>query len=206
MKKTHRLPISAQRRYRTGSRGFKYAMTTSRRLFEQGEKKGDGASSAFRDTGDFTYGGMVKITPVIPSFRFLKPTSTSILWQHEWQLDFWFLAASLTVARQLRSKPSFITYQIGNTVCVSTKGCTVWIAPTIKRPVRRIRSLQTAAANISEGFAKNESARLAFQDVPFSPGRMGVLLKRHGGLLWPIYWLLPYRRVEFGFLFWANWD
>ncbi|TAF31142.1 MAG: glycosyltransferase family 2 protein [Oscillatoriales cyanobacterium] len=147
---------------------FNDLLTTSSELIKKGEKKAIVAGST-RDpeTGDFTYGGIVKITPLLPfKFRFLKPTNYLSDWEYGLR------------ARQ--------------------KGCTVWIAPGYQGTCSpNPQSTTIAATNMSEGLEKmNQPKGLAFKDATLQPWEeWKVFARRHGGLFWPVYWLLPYRRL-----------
>jgi GT2 family glycosyltransferase len=175
-------------------------LATSRELFEQGEKKAIVAGSTCDpDTGDFTYGGIVKITPLLPfKFRFLKPTKVPQSCDSMNGNCVLIPRSVVDIVGNL--DPAFIHYlsdwEYG--LRARQKGCTVWIAPGYQGSCSpNPQSTKVAAANISEGLQKmNQPKGLAFQDATLQPWKeWKVFAQRHGGLLWPIYWLLPYRRL-----------
>lgn len=78
------------------------------------------------------------------------------------------------------------------------KGCTVWIAPGYQGtcPANPKPQKQT---NVTLGERINKVQQpkgLALEDVTLQPMKeWKVLTQRHAGFFWPIYWLLPYRRL-----------
>ena len=175
-------------------------LTTSRQLFEQGEQKAIVAGSTCDpDTGDFTYGGIVKITPLLPfKFRFLDPTTAP---QSCDSMNGNCVLIPRSVVELVGNlDPAFIHYlsdwEYG--LRARQKGCTVWIAPGYQGTCSpNPQATKVAAANISEGLEKmNQPKGLTFQDATLQPWEeWKVFAQRHGGLFWPIYWLLPYRRL-----------
>jgi len=176
-------------------------LATSRELFEQGEKKAIIAGSTCDpDTGDFTYGGIVKITPLLAfKFRFLKPTKAPQSCDSMNGNCVLIPRSVVDIVGNL--DPAFIPYLSDWEYGLRArrqKGCTVWIAPGYQGSCSpNPQSTKVAAANISEGLQKiNQPKGLAFQDATLQPWEEWKLFaQRHGGLLWPIYWLLPYRRL-----------
>lgn len=175
-------------------------LTTSRQLFEQGEQKAIVAGSTCDpDTGDFTYGGIVKITPLLPfKFRFLDPTTAA---QSCDSMNGNCVLIPRSVVQLVGNlDPAFIHYlsdwEYG--LRARQKGCTVWIAPGYQGTCSpNPQATKVAAASMSEGLEKmNQPKGLTFQDATLQPWEeWKVFAQRHGGLFWPIYWLLPYRRL-----------
>ncbi|MCY7384416.1 MAG: glycosyltransferase family 2 protein [Microcoleus sp. CAN_BIN18] len=175
-------------------------LTTSRQLFEQGEENAIVAGSTCDpDTGAFTYGGIVKITPLLPfKFRFLDPTEAP-------QSCDSMNGNCVLIPRRVvelvgNLDPAFIHYlsdwEYG--LRARQKGCTVWIAPGYQGTCSaNPQATKVAAASMSEGLEKmNQPKGLTFQDATLQPWEeWKVFAQRHGGLFWPIYWLLPYRRL-----------
>ncbi len=175
-------------------------LITSRQLFVQGEKKAIVAGSTCDpETGNFTYGGIVKITPLLPfKFRFLEPTKAA----HpcDSMNGNCVLIPRSVVELVGNLDPAFIHYlsdwEYG--LRARQKGCTVWIAPGYQGSCSaNPQSTTIAAANMSEGLQKmNQPKGLAFKDATLQPWEeWKVFAQRHGGLFWPVYWLLPYRRL-----------
>ncbi len=175
-------------------------LTTSRHLFEQGETKAIVAGSTCDpDTGDFTYGGIVKITPLLPfKFRFLKPKKSP---QSCDSMNGNCVLIPRSVVQLVGNlDPAFIHYlsdwEYG--LRARQKGCTVWVAPGYQGICApNPQSTRIEATNMSEGLQKmNQPKGLAFKDTTLQPWQeWKVFAQRHGGLFWPIYWLLPYRRL-----------
>ena len=175
-------------------------LTTSRHLFEQGEQKAIVAGSTCDPhTGDFTYGGIVKITPLLPfKFRFLDPTEAA---QSCDSMNGNCVLIPRSVVELVGNlDPAFIHYlsdwEYG--LRARQKGCTVWIAPGYQGTCSpNPQATKVAAASMSEGLEKmNQPKGLTFQDATLQPWEeWKVFAQRHGGLFWPIYWLLPYRRL-----------
>ncbi|HLO49012.1 MAG TPA: glycosyltransferase family 2 protein, partial [Kamptonema sp.] len=73
------------------------------------------------------------------------------------------------------------------------KDCTVWVVPGY---------IGTCANNPPDGNCW-EDPNMSFQDrfkkvlqpKGFGPKESKVLVQRHTNILWPIYWMLPYRRL-----------
>lgn len=175
-------------------------LTTSRHLLEQGEENAIVAGSTCDpDTGAFTYGGIVKITPLLPfKFRFLDPTEAP---QSCDSMNGNCVLIPRSVVELVGNlDPAFIHYlsdwEYG--LRARQKGCTVWIAPGYQGTCSpNPQATKVAAASMSEGLEKmNQPKGLTFQDATLQPWEeWKVFAQRHGGLFWPIYWLLPYRRL-----------
>lgn len=175
-------------------------LATSHQLIEKGETKAIIAGSTYDpDTGDFTYGGIVKITPLLPfKFRFLEPTTAAQ--SCDSMNGNCVLIPSSVVQVVGNLDPAFIHYlsdwEYG--LRARQKGCTVWIAPGYQGACSpNPQSTKIDAANMSEGLQKMSQPKgLAFKDATLQPWEeWKVFAQRHGGLFWPIYWLLPYRRL-----------
>lgn len=80
------------------------------------------------------------------------------------------------------------------------QGCTVWVAPgyvgTCSQNYQPGDEADSSVA-ISEGLKKiSQPKGLPVKEQVLHPfGEWRVFAQRHGGLLWPIYWLIPYRRL-----------
>lgn len=80
------------------------------------------------------------------------------------------------------------------------QGCTVWVAPgyvgTCSQNYQPGDEADSSVA-ISEGLKKiSQPKGLPVKEQVLHPfGEWKVFAQRHGGLLWPIYWLIPYRRL-----------
>lgn len=80
------------------------------------------------------------------------------------------------------------------------QGCTVWVAPgyvgTCSQNYQPGSEADSSVA-LAEGLKKIAQPKgLPVREQVLHPfGEWKVFAQRHGGLLWPIYWLIPYRRL-----------
>jgi len=152
-------------------------------------------------TKEFTYGGVLKGRWFHPcQFRWVKPidqpqrcdtmNGNCVLIPHEvvelvGGLDLVFRHYAADFDYGLRAKQ---------------KGCTLWIAPgyvgTCDYNHPRLRK-QTTKSELSDQIKKLEQPKgIATEDAILHPfWEWKAFTERHAGLLWPIYWLLPYRRM-----------
>jgi GT2 family glycosyltransferase len=80
------------------------------------------------------------------------------------------------------------------------QGCTVWIAPGYVGTCSQNYQPGSEAdlpVNLGDGLKKiGQPKGLPVREQVLHPiGEWKVFAQRHGGLLWPIYWLIPYRRL-----------
>ena len=80
------------------------------------------------------------------------------------------------------------------------KGCTIWSAPgyvgtcEYNDPKLRLRASKLDFKNQLQQLQHPKG--LATEDVTLHPfWEWKEFTKRHAGLIWPVYWLLPYRRI-----------
>jgi len=175
-------------------------LETTQKLSEKGETKAIvGGSTCDPETGKTTYGGVVRNNPLHP-FRYgiLEPTK-------EPQMCDTMHGNCVLIPRSVvqmvgNLDPAFVHY-IGDWdygLRARQKGCTVWIAPGYLGTCSlNPQVTKTAADNLSEGLDKMSQPKgLSFKDTTLQPAQeWKVFTQRHGGWLWPIYWLLPYRRL-----------
>lgn len=179
---------------------LKTLLATSNQLAEQGETKAlVSGSTCDPQTGQTTYGGVVRDHPILPfRYRILEPTQ-------EAQPCDTIHGNCVLIPRSVvqlvgNLDPTFVHYiaDWDYGLRAKQKGCTLWIVPghvatcSLNPQVTKI-----AASNLAEGLQKmNTPKGLSFKDATLQPpGEWKVFAQRHGGWLWPIYWLLPYRRL-----------
>jgi GT2 family glycosyltransferase len=80
------------------------------------------------------------------------------------------------------------------------QGCTVWLAPGYMGKCELNSHLEQAAdpdMSLSEQWQQvNHPKGLVLRGIVLQPFQeLKVFAQKHGGLLWPIFWLLPYRRL-----------
>ncbi len=182
------------------SKTISFLLETAQKLSEKGETKAIiGGSTCDPETGQTTYGGVVRNNPLHP-FRYgiLEPTKDPQMCDTMHGNCVLIPRSVVQIVGNL--DPAFVHY-IGDWdygLRARQKGCTVWIAPgylgtcSLNPQVTKM-----AAENLSEGLDKMSKPKgLSFKDTTLQPAQeWKVFAQRHGGLLWPIYWLLPYRRL-----------
>ena len=182
------------------SKTISVLLETSHKLSEKGETKAIiGGSTCDPETGQTTYGGVVRNNALHP-FRYgiLEPTKDPQMCDTMHGNCVLIPRSVVQIVGNL--DPAFVHY-IGDWdygLRARQKGCTVWIAPgylgtcSLNPQVTKM-----AAENLSEGLDKMSKPKgLSFKDTTLQPAQeWKVFAQRHGGLLWPIYWLLPYRRL-----------
>ncbi|MBD1936052.1 glycosyltransferase family 2 protein [Microcoleus sp. FACHB-68] len=175
-------------------------LTTSHRLASEGDTAAVIAiSTRDPETGKFTYGGMLQsrwwhplnLDPLPPSQE-AQPCDT-------------ICGNCVLIPRQVVERvgnldPAFVHYAGDWDYGLRAKqqGCTVWIAPGyLGTCSQNPKPAQRTEAQLRQELNKvGQPKGLALQDVILQPmEEWKVLTQRHCGLLWPVYWLLPYRRV-----------
>jgi GT2 family glycosyltransferase len=160
------------------------------------------------DSSQFTYGGVLKGNWMHPcKFRWQQPTAqpqscdtmngNCVLIPHA--------AAELVGGLDSTFRHYAADFDYG--LRAKQKGCEVWIAPnyvgTCVYNHPKARAALTKSS-LGEQLDKLEQPKgLATQDDvilhPFWEWK--AFTERHAGLLWPLYWLLPYRRIVWSTLF-----
>ncbi|WP_449420238.1 glycosyltransferase family 2 protein [Phormidium nigroviride] len=175
-------------------------LATSKQLLERGETKAIvSGSTCDPQTGKTTYGGVVRDNFLLPfRYRVLEPTQ-------EVQSCGTIHGNCVLIPRNVAQivgnlDPAFVHYiaDWDYGLRAKQKGCTVWIAKGhLATCSLNPQVTQTAASNLTEGLQKMSTPKgLAFKDATLQPAsEWKVFTQRHGGLFWPIYWLLPYRRL-----------
>lgn len=175
-------------------------LETSRQLIAKGETKAIVAGSTCDpETGVFTYGGMVQSRWWHPIYlRAVEPSDRP---QSCDTMNGNFVLIPKAVVGQVGNlDPAFIHYAADYDYGWRAKqqGCTVWIAPGyIGTCPLNPKPTAVPERPLTEQLEKVSKPKgLALQDVTLQPlAEWKVYTQRHGGLLWPIYWLLPYRRL-----------
>lgn len=175
-------------------------LKTSQSLAKNGEENAIVAGST-RDpeTGQTTYGGVVRNNPIHP-FRFglIEPSKDP-------QSCDTMHGNCVLIPRRVFQKvgnldPAFYHY-VGDWdygLRARKKGCSIWITPDhLGTCSLNPQVTQVAASDLNEGLEKMSKPKgLSFQDTTLQPAQeWKIFTQRHGGLLWPIFWLLPYRRL-----------
>ena len=177
-------------------------LATSHQLTEQGDTRAIVAGST-RDpqTGAFTYGGAVRsrwwhpiyLQPVIPT-ELMQPCDT---------MNGNCVLIPRSVVEIVGNLDSTFKHYAGDYdygLRSRQKGCTIWIAPgyvgTCAPNPHAGRQAATTLALAEQLKRVNQPKGLALQDITLQPfEEWKVYAKRHGGLFWQFFWLLPYRRI-----------
>jgi GT2 family glycosyltransferase len=182
-------------------------LDTAAQLAARGENQAIVAGSTRDpDTQTYTYGGMKQLGPLFPPFkvRSLEPTDTPQ------QCDMMcgnIVLIPRSVVHQVGNLDPDLTHYAGDWdygLRAKQQGCTVWVAPGYQGTCPRNPTPEPGSApDLQEGLKKiGQPKGLALQDVTLqSFAEWKIMMKRHGGALWPIFWLLPYRRLLWAMLF-----
>jgi|SRR6478672_2276685 len=177
-------------------------LATSRQLVAQGETQAIVAAST-RDpqTGELTYGGVVRSSWWHP-FRFSLVEPKTEAQPCDTMCGNCVLIPREVVQRVGNLDPAFFHYAGDWDYGLRAKqqGCSVWIAPGYLGTCSQNpqpTGLKESERSLNEQLKRIDQPKgLALKDVTLQPwDEWKVLTQRHGGLLWPIYWLLPYRRL-----------
>ncbi|MBD2578283.1 glycosyltransferase family 2 protein [Oscillatoria sp. FACHB-1406] len=176
-------------------------LETSAQLAAKGEDKAIVAGSTQDpDTQEFTYGGIKQHGPLFPPFkvRSIEPTDTP---QKCDAMCGNIVLIPRSVVQRVGNLDPQLTHYAGDWdygLRAKQEGCTVWIAPGYQGTCPRNPTPEPGSVpKLEEGLKKmGQPKGLALQDVTLqSFDEWKIIMKRHGGLLWPIFWLLPYRRL-----------
>lgn len=177
-------------------------LATYSRLVERGHARSlVVGSTCDPQTGDFTYGGLVRSSWWHP-FRFSSLEPVQEAQRCDTMSGNCVLIPRSVVQVVGNLDPAFSHYAADWDYGLRAKqqGCQLWIAPGYQGSCSRNpqpgelpnsqRSLDAQLARVGQ------PKGLALKDVTLQPlQEWKAMSQRHGGLLWPIYWLLPYRRL-----------
>lgn len=186
---------------------LKTLLATSWKLRDRGEVNAIvTASTQDPHTQELTYGGMTQISPWHPPFKARKV----IPGEQAKSCDMMcgnFVLFPREVVQLVGNLDPALTHYAGDWdygLRAKQKGCTVWVAPGYQGTCPRNPKPEPGASpKLQEGLAKMANPKgLDLQTVTLQPiDEWKLLMKRHGGFLWPLYWLLPYRKLVFVSLF-----
>jgi GT2 family glycosyltransferase len=155
------------------------------------------------ETGIFTYGGMVRESWWRPlRFPFLKPGKEPKRCD---TINGNCVLIPRAVVRVVGNLDPAFTHYMGDLdygLRTQQQGCTVWIAPgyvgTCSQNLRP-RNLTQTIADLpwyQQLLRVGQPKGLSLKEVTLSPlDEWQIFAQRHGGLLWPIYWVFPYLRL-----------
>ncbi|MBD2773264.1 glycosyltransferase family 2 protein [Iningainema tapete] len=170
-------------------------LKTSRLLIDQGYERAIViGSTQDPETGVFTYGGMVRksrwhplqFAPLEPSEE-AKPCLT---------MNGNCVLIPRSVVKAVSNLDEAFTHSIGDIdygLRSQQQGCSVWVAPgyagTCKHNVMGVRAWAEPNITLRERWNQVNQPK----GLPIKEWKMFAY--RYAGLLWPIYWLLPYTRL-----------
>ena len=174
---------------------LKTLMTTSRLLINQGYHQAIIiGSTQDPETGVFTYGGMVRKSRWHPlKFASLEPGEEA---KPCLTMNGNCVLISREVVKAVGNLDAAFTHTTGDMdygLRARQQGCSLWVTPgyvgTCKHNVIGSRAWDEPSLTLRERwYAVNQS-----KGLPILEWKMFAY--RHAGLLWPIYWLLPYARL-----------
>jgi GT2 family glycosyltransferase len=177
-------------------------LETSHSLLAQGEQRAIVAGSTCDpQTNALTYGGVVRRSRLRPlKFDLVEPG------EHVKRCDTIngnCVLIPREVVQAVGNLDSAFTHYIGDWdygLRAQQQGCTVWIIPGyVGTCSQNYQPGSTANSPVPPGerFKKmGQPKGLNVQsEILYPLGEWKVFAQRHGGLLWPVYWLIPYRRL-----------
>lgn len=178
-------------------------LSTSQQLEEQGHTRAIVVGSTQDpETGATTYGGIMRSSKWHPlQYRLLQPGQTPQPCQT--MNGNCVLIPQSVVDRIGNLDPTFTHYagDYDYGLRAQMKGCSVWMTPGhigtcgLSAPERLKKD--SALSGSHKHWEKVEHPKgIRTDDVDLHPfSEWKVYSRRHGGLLWPIFWLMPYRRL-----------
>lgn len=186
---------------------LKTLLATREHLAAQGQVKAIVAGSTQDpETGELTYGGYVQFGGLYPPFkcRPVPPGETAKLCD---TMCGNVVLIPREVVQIIGNLDPALTHYAGDWdygLRAKQQGGTVWVAPGYQGTCARNQlPAPGTAPDLAEGLKKIDRPKgLALQDVTLQPWEeWKLLMKRHGGILWPIFWLLPYRKLLWAIIF-----
>lgn len=163
------------------------------------------ASTQDPQTGEFTYGGMKQKGCFYPPFRMDEVHPSNVPLQCDTTCGN-FVLIPRDVVSEIGNLDPQLTHYAGDWdygLRAKRAGSTIWIAPGYQGTCPRNPTPSPEnLPEFKEGLQKiGQPKGLALQDVTLHPfAEWKLLMRRHGGILWVVFWLLPYRR-----LLWNAW-
>ncbi|MGB0562787.1 MAG: glycosyltransferase family 2 protein [Spirulinaceae cyanobacterium] len=180
-------------------------LDTAQKIAAQGDPVRSGAAivaGSTRDpqTKELTYGGMRQLSSLLPPFK-ARPVEPLNVPQRCDMMCGNIVLIPRAVAQKVGNLDPTLTHYAGDWdygLRAKQEGCTVWIAPGYQGTCSdnpRPQALSTAT--LDESLSKIQQPKgLMLNDVTLHPWQEWKhLMRRHGGWLWWLFWLLPYRRL-----------
>ncbi len=172
-------------------------LATATNLAKKGERQAIVAGSTCNpETGELTYGGVVHNSWWHPlKFKCIPPTDTPQ------RCDTMYGNCVLipqTVVDQLGNLESEFTHYAGDFdygLRAYQQDCTVWVAPGYLATC--YRNPPEESIWMSQQMSLQERFKKVLQPKGLPPKESMIFARRHAGLLWFFYWILPYIRLFF---------
>jgi GT2 family glycosyltransferase len=147
------------------------------------------------DTGEATYGGVVRCSRWHP-FRYqqVRPQSVPALCD---TMNGNCVLIPREVARRVGNLEPAFRHAIGDTdygLRARARGCSLWLTPGFVGTCRRNPAAEGAW---HKSLPLRERWKKVCSPKGLPPREFLVFARRHGGVLWPAFWALPYLRLIF---------
>lgn len=176
-------------------------LETEAQLRQKGENAAIVAGSVQDPTTQaLTYGGLRQKGPLYPPFKAQKVPPTDQPQACDMMCGN-FVLIPRNVVQKIGNLDPQLTHYAGDWdygLRARQAGCSIWIAPGFQGTCPR--NPKPTAANtpdLQKGLQKMATPKgLDLQTVTLQPmEEWKLLMQRHGGVLWPIFWILPYRKL-----------
>jgi GT2 family glycosyltransferase len=170
-------------------------LTTSHQLATTGNQPAIiVGSTCHPETGELTYGGMVRNTQWHPfKYRLVEP---SLEPQPADTMNGNCVLLPRTVVQLVGNLDPAFSHSIGDVdygLRAQSQGCSIWVAPGYAG------KCQTNPPQGNSWLDPNLTLQQRWQAVTHNKGlpprESKVLCQRHAGFFWPFYWVLPYVRL-----------
>ncbi|MGB3404854.1 MAG: glycosyltransferase family 2 protein [Microcoleaceae cyanobacterium] len=183
---------------------LKTLLETAEELAQQGERQAIITGSTCNpETGELTYGGVVHKSWWHPlKFKCISPTDTPQ------RCDTMYGNCVLipqTVVYQLGNLESEFTHYAGDFdygLRAYQQDCSVWVAPGYLATCHH--NPPEESIWLSQKMSLKERFKKVFQPKGLPPKEAMIFARRHAGILWFFYWVLPYIRLFFVSTFKSN--
>lgn len=177
-----------------------HLLITHRRLATIGENRSIVVGST-RDpeTGRLTYGGVERASPIHPfKYRVVVPANDA---RPCATMNGNMVLIPRLVAETVGNISNAFTHSMGDFdygLRARRLGCSIWVAPGYLASCRR-NEIGNTWQDTSLPFAKWLRKTTSMKGLP--PAEYKRFARAHGGLCWPLFWLMPYLRVFLARLF-----
>jgi len=154
------------------------------------------AGSTCDDDGNVTYGGLCRLNPKRPlSFSLVQPSSMPIPCESS---NGNCLLISAEAANFLGNLDGSYTHGMGDIdygLRATKAGIPIWVMPGFVGKCDNDHSLEGSYLDITLPFFVRWKNALSVREL--NPVSWARFCSRHAGMLWPLYWALPYTKIFF---------